>query len=70
MSNRSKEDCGADNSRANSDEGVPDAFEIEGGDLTIDFTCGYSHFDRVLVHLPQVGSSSSHCLATDSVPTY
>ncbi|MAD82235.1 MAG: hypothetical protein CL912_04670 [Deltaproteobacteria bacterium] len=68
MSNRSKEDCGADDSRANRDEGVPDAFEVEGGDLAFHFTCGYSHFDRVLKHLPQVGSSSSHLLASGSAP--
>jgi len=36
MSNRSKDNCGAGESRATDDEGVPEAFEVESGDSGFD----------------------------------
>ena len=37
MSNRSKDDCGVEVSRATDDEGVPEAFGVESGDSGFDF---------------------------------
>ena len=63
MSKRSKEgrDC-AKESRVTHGEGESDAREAgaEGGESGADCALGYWQLERVLTHLPQMGSSSSH----------